>query len=137
MSHRNVVAAIGRYRMSISLSSLSVDKRYAFKYWKIEGKPREEARTTAKMGSCNSKTPQMEGSPTADAKEDGESAAAPIRNEEECIDALTQALEVLDPELDVTVHILRLIAEFTPFRTFVSKGLTVHLCWAEAQHASF
>ncbi len=42
-----------------------------------------------------------------------------VRDREECTEALARAFEALnDPELsDVTVHVLRLIAEFVPYCT--------------------
>lgn len=44
-----------------------------------------------------------------------QSAERPIRNAGGCVDALTQAIEEIYPSLDVTVHVLRLIAELTPY----------------------
>lgn len=43
-------------------------------------------------------------------------ASRPVHNEEECVDALTKALEDAYPNLEVTVLVLRLIAKFTSFR---------------------
>lgn len=39
-----------------------------------------------------------------------------VRNEEECVDALVQALEATYPDLEVTVLVLRLIAKFVRYR---------------------
>lgn len=51
----------------------------------------------------------------------------PIRNAEECLGALTDAIEAMDPDLDVTVYLLRLIAEF------VSYGTDMHTSRATRQ----
>lgn len=38
-----------------------------------------------------------------------------VRNADECVDALSRALEAMEPPLDVYEGILRTIAEFTPY----------------------
>ena len=43
------------------------------------------------------------------------------RNEEECVDTLINALEAVYPDLDVTVLVIRLIAEFVPYRTWIQE----------------
>lgn len=39
----------------------------------------------------------------------------PVQNEEECLDALSAALQSIDADLDVYVPILRLIAALVPY----------------------
>ncbi len=50
------------------------------------------------------------------------------RNKDECTEALARALEAIDDaELsDVTVHVLRLIAEFVPYQQLTNETHRVH-----------
>lgn len=49
------------------------------------------------------------------------SLSRPVRNKKECTDALVDALELLYPDLYVSIHILRLIAQFPPYRKLLSQ----------------
>ena len=40
----------------------------------------------------------------------------PVENKDMCVEALTSAIDAIDPELYVTVHILRILSEFVPYR---------------------
>lgn len=56
-------------------------------------------------------------------------ASLPVRNEEECVDALTKALEEAYPDLEVTVLVLRLIAKFTPYRKWLRGSFGWHFVY--------
>ena len=41
------------------------------------------------------------------------------------MNALVKALEQAYPDIEVTVHVLRLIAEFVPYRTWIQEGAII------------
>jgi len=52
--------------------------------------------------------------------------SAPVATAAECTEALDRALETIDddPDLnDISIHLLRLIAEFVPYREWYNKPL--------------
>lgn len=51
----------------------------------------------------------------ADVTKSGSQRCCPVRNADECTNALVAALQAVDPDLDVYEAILRIIAAFVPY----------------------
>lgn len=57
------------------------------------------------------------------------SGSVAVRDATECVDALINAVESTFPDLELTIHVLLLIAELVPYGKFAQK-----LCWALETH---